>query len=62
MKTRNFITLTSGLIACWLGATFYLDVPVERYPQTSAAGRNVEALRVAVDPETPSKAIASLLR
>lgn len=33
MKIRVFVTGSAALLAVWLTATFFSDVPVERYPQ-----------------------------
>jgi hypothetical protein len=33
MKVRVFVTGSAALLAVWLAATFFSDVPVERYPQ-----------------------------
>jgi hypothetical protein len=33
MKVRFFVTGTAALLAVWLVATFYSEVPVDRYPQ-----------------------------
>ncbi|TAE78149.1 MAG: hypothetical protein EAZ65_02915 [Verrucomicrobia bacterium] len=33
MKVRFFVTGTAALLAVWLGATFFNEVPVHRYPQ-----------------------------
>lgn len=33
MKVRFFVTGSSALLAVWLLATFFSDVPVDRYPQ-----------------------------
>jgi hypothetical protein len=33
MKVRVFVTGTSALLAVWLLATFFNEVPVDRYPQ-----------------------------
>ena len=33
MKVRFFVTGSSALLAIWLLATFFSDVPVDRYPQ-----------------------------
>ena len=33
MKIRIFVTGSAALLAAWLAATFFSDVPVERYPQ-----------------------------
>ena len=33
MKVRFFVTGTAALLAVWLVATFFNEVPVDRYPQ-----------------------------
>jgi hypothetical protein len=33
MKVRFFVSGSAALLAVWLAATFFSDVPVERYPQ-----------------------------
>jgi hypothetical protein len=33
MKVRLFVTGSAALLSLWLAATFFSDVPVERYPQ-----------------------------
>ena len=33
MKVRFFVTGSAALLAVWLTATFFSDVPVDRYPQ-----------------------------
>jgi hypothetical protein len=33
MKVRFFVTGSSALLAVWLLATFFSDVPADRYPQ-----------------------------
>jgi hypothetical protein len=66
MNTHNFISLASVLIACWLGATFFTDVPAERYPYSSTAGADSAATYSPVDtrpkPVPDSKTIVSLSR
>ena len=33
MKVRFFVTGTAAILGLWLGATFFSEVPVDRYPQ-----------------------------
>jgi hypothetical protein len=32
MDIRSFLGIATGLLAIWLGAAFYVDVPSGRYP------------------------------
>lgn len=44
MSIRNFIGSTSALLLVWLGATYFREVPVERYPRQNspAAGSTAQ--------------------
>lgn len=33
MNTRRFVTGSSFILAAWLGATFFNEVPAQRYPK-----------------------------
>lgn len=46
MKVRFFVTGTSALLAVWLVATFFSEVPVERYPQFGRGSVPVSAKAV----------------
>ncbi len=56
MKVRFFVTGTSALLAVWLGATFFSEVPVERYPQFGRGSVPVSAK--VVKPVEPAKPVA----
>lgn len=46
MKVRFFVTGTAALLAVWLVATFYSEVPVDRYPQFGRGSVPVSAKKV----------------
>lgn len=46
MKVRVFVTGSAALLAVWLAATFFSDVPVERYPQYGKGSVPVSAKAV----------------
>ncbi|PAW66913.1 MAG: hypothetical protein B9S38_13040 [Verrucomicrobiia bacterium Tous-C4TDCM] len=46
MKVRFFVTGTAALLAVWLVATFFNDVPVDRYPQFGRGSVPVSAKKV----------------
>ena len=60
MKVRFFVTGTSALLAVWLLATFFNEVPVDRYPQFGKGSVPVSAKAApAVPLEKPVAAIAA---
>lgn len=56
MKVRLFVTGTSALLAVWLAATFFSEVPVDRYPQFGRGSVPVSAK--VVKPAEPAKPVA----
>jgi hypothetical protein len=58
MKVRFFVTGTAALLAVWLLATFYSEVPVDRYPQFGRGSVPVSAK--AVKPGDAGKPVASI--
>lgn len=58
MKVRFFVTGSSALLAVWLLATFFNEVPVDRYPQFGRGSVPVSAK--AVKPASKDKPIASV--
>lgn len=58
MKVKLFVTGSGGLLAAWLGATFFAAVPVSSYPQL---GRGSVPLSVAqIHPASPVAESVSL--
>ncbi|MBG7608230.1 MAG: hypothetical protein IZT59_09420 [Verrucomicrobia bacterium] len=64
MSIRNFIGVSSALLLAWLGATYFHEIPAERYPkqgkfssQTSAKNSSVsdDAVASATTPETENR-------
>lgn len=58
MKVRFFVTGSSALLAVWLLATFFNEVPVDRYPQFGRGSVPVSAK--AVKPANKEKPIAAV--
>jgi hypothetical protein len=58
MKVRFFVTGTAALLAVWLVATFYSEVPVDRYPQFGRGSVPVSAKTV--KPGEAGKPVASI--
>jgi hypothetical protein len=42
MNTSSFVSGSSILLAGWLGATFFNEVPAQRYPKLDKATASVE--------------------
>ena len=60
MKVRLFVTGTSALLAVWLLATFFNEVPVDRYPQFGKGSVPVSAKTApAVPREKPVATVAA---
>ena len=58
MKVRFFVTGTSALLALWLLATFFNEVPVDRYPLFGKGSVPVSAK--ATPPEAKEKPVAAV--
>jgi hypothetical protein len=56
MKVRFFVTGTAALLAVWLVATFFNEVPVDRYPQFGRGSVPLSAK--AVKPAEQAKPVA----
>lgn len=55
MNTSRFVSGSSVLLAGWLGATFFNEVPAQRYPKLD------QAPETAAVPEADMKAVASTM-
>jgi hypothetical protein len=58
MKVRFFVTGTATLLVAWLVATFYNEVPVDRYPQFGRGSVPVSAK--AAKPGEAAKPVAAI--
>lgn len=58
MKVRFFVTGIAALLAVWLLATFFNEVPVDRYPQFGRGSVPVSAK--AVKPAEPARPLVAL--
>ena len=60
MKVRFFVTGSSALLAVWLLATFFNEVPVDHYPQFGKGSVPVSAkLEAPAKQEKPMAAVAA---
>lgn len=58
MKVRFFVTGTAAILGVWLGATFFSEVPVDRYPQFGRGSVPLSAK--AAKPVPQQKPVAAL--
>jgi hypothetical protein len=58
MKVRFFVTGTAAILGLWLGATFFSEVPVDRYPQFGRGSVPLSAK--AAKPVAAEKPVAAL--
>ncbi|MFT4177785.1 MAG: hypothetical protein QM627_14200 [Luteolibacter sp.] len=54
MKLRQFVSVSSLVLAAWLGATFIQKVPAHRYPQLGKERSSTTATLPLADPTVAS--------
>lgn len=57
MSIRNFIGASSTVLLAWLGATYFHEVPAERYPKQ---GKPVSALSLETDSSSDDTVVSTL--
>lgn len=64
MTTRRFVTGSSFILAAWLGATFFNEVPAQRYPKLDQPTARVTPAEPELEPaaESSPKAIAASIQ
>lgn len=52
MSIRNFIGASSALLLAWLGATYFHEIPSERYPKQGKLSTPLSAQTSSVSDDT----------